>query len=203
MEIEERQNINQVAAKLEVSPSTLRKYEEDYQLIFPRDELNRRYFTDKEIQVLKNILAMKHEGLNILAIKKILGKSVELKEQKEQAMELMTIDKLTAADFKEFLAENIAQIIAEKEQHIAEQYQARMDKMEQEFTTKLDNIDEELGRQGHQQKEENQKLMDYLEKSRQRGFCARVFNKERLLWERGNVVTRRNIMGRGWLYTAK
>jgi len=177
MEIEERQSINQVAAQLDISPSTLRKYEEDYQLIFPRDELNRRYFTDKEIQVLKNILAMKHEGLNIFAIKKILEKSVDLKEQKEQAMELMTIDRLTAADFKEFLATNIAQIIAEKEQQIAEQYQARMDKMEQDFTAKLDNIGEELILQGQQQKDENQKLMDYLEKSRRRGFFARVFNK--------------------------
>ena len=52
-----------------------------------------------------------------------------------------------------------------------------MDKMEQEFTAKLNSIDEELVRQGQQQKDENQKLMDYLEKSRQRGFFARVFNK--------------------------
>ena len=177
MEIEERENINQVAAQLGVSPSTLRKYEEDYQLIFPRDELNRRYFTLKEIQVLKNILAMKHEGLNIIAIKKVLGSSVDLKEQKEQAMELVTIDKLTAADFKEFLAKNIAEIIVEKEQQLAEQYQAKTDLMKQEFTAKLDEIGQEVVLQRQLYKDENQKLMDYLEKSRRKGFFAKFFNK--------------------------
>ena len=158
-EVEDRQNINQVAGKLGLSASTLRKYEEDFHLIFPRDELNRRYFTEKEVQVLKNIQAMKNEGLNIHAIKKILEKSVDLQEQKEQVMELVTLDKLTAADFREFLAKNIAEIIAEKEQQITEQYNVRIDQMQQEFTVKLEGIGQELGQQRQQQTDENQLLM--------------------------------------------
>jgi len=158
-EVEGRHNINQVAGKLGLSASTLRKYEEDYQLIFPRDELNRRYFTEKEIQVLRNIQAMKNEGLNIHAIKKILERSVDLQDQKEQVMELVTLDKLTAADFREFLAKNIAEIMAEKEQQIMEQHNVRIDQMQQEFTVKLEEIGQELGHQRQQHTDENQLLM--------------------------------------------
>lgn len=159
-EIDEKQNINQVSGLLGISTSTIRKYEEDFQLIFPRDELNRRYFTDKEIQVLKNIQGLKSEGLNIHAINKVLGKSVDLQDQKEQVMELVTLDKLNAADFREFLAKNIAELIAEKEQQITEQYNVRIDQMQQKFTVKLEEIGQELGQQRQQQTDENQKLMD-------------------------------------------
>ena len=65
--------ISELALLLEIKSPTLRKYEDDYDLYIPRDELGHRFYTQEHLEVLQHILAMKAEGSNIHAIKKSLS----------------------------------------------------------------------------------------------------------------------------------
>ena len=69
--------ISELASRLGIKSPTLRKYENDYELYIPRDELGHRFYTQEHLKVLQHILAMKAEGSNIHAIKKSIN-SLEL-----------------------------------------------------------------------------------------------------------------------------
>jgi len=51
----DRYSINEISEMLDINVSTLRNHEKEFELIIPRDKRNRRYYTEKEIELFKLI----------------------------------------------------------------------------------------------------------------------------------------------------
>lgn len=166
--IEQQQySITQVSKTLNIKDSTLRKWESDYDLNIPRNELGHRFYTDKEIEVLKQIVKLKDSGANIHVIKRILDRSVEAIEQKEQALELVTLDKLTAADLKEVMLKQFSEIMLQREEELTRRYEEKLEQVKNEIR---EEIRLEFEKQQEQRAVENQKLLDYIENTRQKNI---------------------------------
>ena len=149
----------------DIKITTIRKYENDFDLKIPRNEMGHRYYTDREIAVYKQIKKMKDKGASTELIKNILEKSVEVIEQKEQAMELVTIDRLTGAELKEVMLKQIGDIMQEREENLKREFEQMLKDQEQKIREQI--------------KSENQRLIDYIEEKRQekKGFWSRMLKK--------------------------
>lgn len=145
--------------------TTIRKYENDFDLVIPRNEMGHRYYTDKEIAVYKQIKKMKDKGASTELIKNILEKSVDVIEQKEQAMELVTIDRLTGAELKEVMLKQMGDIMQEREENLKREFERMLQDQEQKIREQI--------------KAENQRLMDYIEEKRQekKGFWSKFLGR--------------------------
>lgn len=150
-----------------IKVSTIRKYEKDFNLKIPRNDMQYRYYTDKEIAVYKQIKKMKDSGASLVFIRNLLEKSVDVIDQKEQALELVTLDRLTGAELKEVMVKQIDDIIKKRDECLKNEFEQMLEHQ------KL-KIREEI-------KAENQKLMSYIEnkrKERSKGFFSKMFIKK-------------------------
>lgn len=143
-EVEKRYSIAQVAEKLGVVEHTLRKYEKDYDLLIPRNEMSHRYYTEKEIKVFELIIKLKDQGLNIHAIKSLLQRSVDVMEQKKEVAELVTLDKLTGAEFKEMFMQQLVDIIQQKDRDLREEYDQKYQEMHREMAARQAELVEQI-----------------------------------------------------------
>ena len=69
---ETRYIISDAAKKVDVEPHVLRYWEEELEMQIPRNEMGHRYYTDKEIHLLKHIRELKRAGFQLKAIKMLL-----------------------------------------------------------------------------------------------------------------------------------
>lgn len=150
----EKYTITQISGILETKEPTLRKYEKDYNLKISRDELGHRYYTEKELEIFRQIIYLKKQGMNIHGIQNILNKSLDVAEQKEQVMELMTVDKVTITELKDILTKYMLQTLLDREE-----------KLVQEFKEELQDVKEKIL---NQVQSENQKLILYIEEMRKK-----------------------------------
>ncbi len=70
--LKDKYNITELSSELELTDHTLRYYEKEFSLPVPRDDRGRRYYTTELANTLYQIKAMRKDGLQIKAIKKIL-----------------------------------------------------------------------------------------------------------------------------------
>lgn len=170
--------ITELSELLSLSDATIRKYEKDYDLKIPRNELGHRFYTNKELEVLNQIIKLKEQGANIHVIKKILSRSVEANEQNETALELVTLDKLTGAELKKLMLNQIGEMIIQRESELSKQYEEKLDEIKFELK---DEIKNEFIHEREQRLMENQKLMDYIavarEENNKKGFLRKIFKK--------------------------
>jgi len=178
--------IKDAAKILGIKEPTMRKYEQDFNLKIPRNEVGHRYFTDKEIALFKQIKALKDKGANTNVIKNILERSVTAEEQKETALELVTIDKLTGAELKELMLKQISDIMIERERLLHEKYEEKIESIKYDFeksvALEFEKQKEDICNHVVQQvKTENQKLMDYVtnvrEDEKKKSFWSKIFGK--------------------------
>ena len=68
-------NVAEVSKLIDVPPGTIRQWERSLEgvLRIPRDEKDARYYTDLEIQALRNIKAMRDKGLGFTTIREVLS----------------------------------------------------------------------------------------------------------------------------------
>lgn len=170
--------IKDLSKMIGIKEPTLRKYENDFNLKIPRNEIGHRYYTENEVKVYQQIKAMKDKGAGTEIIKNILDKSVDALTQKEQSLELVTIDRLTGAEFREMMLNQFADILAERDAKLHQQYEKRIDQLEKKMEHEL-----ELQRQKIQSQieNENEKLIKYIASSREenkkKSFFNRLFGK--------------------------
>lgn len=166
-------SIKEASSLLKISDHTLRKYESDYSLKIPRNEKGHRYYTEQEIEVFKRILDWKEKGFTKDTINQLLEKNVDAIDQKEQALELITLDRLTGADIKELLVN----VITEREKELEEKFER---KLQEEVEKARNQITDEI-------QNENTKLMDYIavtrqkekeEQEKKKGFWSKLFSKD-------------------------
>lgn len=69
---EKRYIISDASKQVEVEAHVLRYWEDELSLEIPRNEMGHRYYTDKNIKLLKNVKYLKEQGFQLKAIKMIL-----------------------------------------------------------------------------------------------------------------------------------
>lgn len=168
--------IKELSKVFNISEHTLRKYENDFKLKIPRNELGHRYYTDKELELFNRIIEWKKKGFNKTTIQGLLTRNVEAIEQEEQALELVTLDKLTGKEMKELISRQISDLLLEREEKLKEEFkkelQLELEKQQEIITEKI--ID--------QVRSENKKLMDYIAATREdknkKSFWNSLFRKK-------------------------
>lgn len=163
--------ITELSKVLSISESTIRKYEKDYDLKIPRNEIGNRYYTEKDLELFKQIIELKNNNFNIHQIRKLLNKSTIAQEQSDQALNLMKIDQLTVHELKETMASYISEIIMQKEKELTQEYETKLETAKNEI---LESFQKNIS-------SENQKLIDYIESNREkdknRNIFSRIFKK--------------------------
>ena len=71
-DMEKRFMISDAAKQVAVESHVLRYWEEEFTLNIKRNEMGHRYYTDKDIQVFRNIKKLKDQGFQLKAIKLVL-----------------------------------------------------------------------------------------------------------------------------------
>ncbi|TAH60081.1 MAG: MerR family transcriptional regulator [Gottschalkiaceae bacterium] len=173
---ENRYTITDLSKSLKISEHTLRKYENDFNLKIPRNELGHRYYTDKELDLFNRIIEWKNKGLNKTTIQGLLTRNAEAIEQEEQALELVTLDKLTGREMKELLARQISDLLIEREEKLKEEFKRELQiELEKQHEIIAEKVIEQI-------KTENKKLADYIAATREedsKGLWSRIFGKKK------------------------
>ena len=73
--------ISEAAKKVQVESHVLRYWEEELQLPIKRNEMGHRYYTDQNIRQLQEIKSLKEQGLQLKAIRTVLLKPSEGREE--------------------------------------------------------------------------------------------------------------------------
>ncbi len=161
----------------EIKITTIRKYEVDFDLKIPRNEMGHRVYSESEVQIYRKIKAMKERGAGTELIREIIVKSADVMEQKEKAMELITIDRLTGAELKEVMLSQIADILQERDKMYLDRIEKLEKKMEHELESQREKICDQM-------KSENEKLIKYIaisreEESKKDSFWERIFGRSK------------------------
>lgn len=72
--------ISEAAKKVQVESHVLRYWEEELQLPIKRNEMGHRYYTEQNIRQLQEIKSLKEQGLQLKAIRTVLLKTPEVRE---------------------------------------------------------------------------------------------------------------------------
>ncbi|WP_129600921.1 MerR family transcriptional regulator [Anaerophilus nitritogenes] len=161
---------NDLAEKLGISVSTVRKYEQDYNLEIMRNESNNRVYTEKDVEIFKKIIELKNEGANIHLIRKILANE-GIVETVPEVLDTIPLHTESIEAFKADVINQIADIVSEKERVLKEEFEKQLDE-------KLQHQEQRIR---EQIQAENKKLMDYIattkENEKNKGFWSRIFGK--------------------------
>lgn len=172
--MENKYSIKDLARLLSVSENTIRKYEQDYNLHIQRDELDRRYYTEADIELFKTIKSMKDQGHNIYTIRRLLNDNPEAIEQKEQSLEIAKVNELSGIELSQIIQSSINNAVSCALQKINGDHRKEIESIR-------DEIRQELAAQQQQMEIENRKLLDYISEQRNQekkiGLLERLFNK--------------------------
>jgi len=161
-------SINDLAQKLGISISTIRKYEQDYRLNIMRNESNNRVYTEADIEVFKKILELKSEGANIHLIRKILAKE-DIASEVPEIIEENNFNLYSIDLFQQQLIKHIDDVMTKKINLLKEEFDIVLDK----------KLEEQEQRIREQIKAENQKLIDYIDdvRSEKKPIWSKLFKK--------------------------
>ncbi len=110
--------ISDAARKVDAPSHVLRYWEEELEMVIPRNEMGHRYYTDVHIRIFRQVKELKEKGYQLKAIKTALAKSLETGEEVVSPMDVLEEDVVAA--LKECV---------EKEQDKVEQFRSLMVQM--------------------------------------------------------------------------
>jgi len=164
--IEKTYSIAEVAKLLNRAENTIRKYEEDYNLHIKRDEMDRRAYTEDDLEMLRLICTMKNQGANIHTIRKVLNRNPEALAYKEKNIESANVRDLNGAELMQLFKAAVVEVAT----NLQEQHEKSINELKEHFDMQMESMREEIKAemeaQTDQQKQENAKLMEYLGKVR-------------------------------------
>jgi DNA-binding transcriptional MerR regulator len=176
-----RYTITEVSEMVSMKDYQIRNAEKYLELIFARDSNNNRYFTDKDIEILKIVKQAREHNIPYDVIKKQLSTKGLIDEINEENIEKTELEKLTMIDLKEVIRTTVSSAIAEalieRERELTEELEKRY---EDKLDNKIDQLKEDLLKR---QEIENDKLMQYIavtrekEKEEKKGFFAKLFGR--------------------------
>lgn len=117
MEQETIYYISEAAKKVQVESHVLRYWEEELQLPIKRNEMGHRCYTDQDVKQLKEIKALKEQGLQLKAIRTVLFKvTPEKDEQKAERQEQDNKEQIGRDKLMEMVKERVEDKAKEKEE---------------------------------------------------------------------------------------
>ncbi len=72
--------VTEASKKVGVEPHVLRYWEEELELVIPRNDLGHRYYTEYHIRLLRQIKELKERGYQLKAVKNVLNKMAGVME---------------------------------------------------------------------------------------------------------------------------
>ena len=150
-------SITEVAEKLEISTSTIRKYEQDYFLDIMRNEIGHRVYTNLDIDILKKIIQLKKEGANIHLIRKMLDKEEIIKLPAEILNNELPMHVTYMDNVERFKIDIIEELQKQFKGLLQEELQRQEERIIEKVTQK----------QLEQIQSENNKLMNYIAVTRE------------------------------------
>lgn len=173
-----RFSITELADQLGVHFNTVRKWEKEFDIVVPRSQnANRsRYYTEKEIDIFTKIKELREENMSIDNIKRYLNRDLGFIEQEESAIAALPLSEVSTIDIKNLIAD----IIVEREELLKEEFKKQI---QEELEKQKDTIIEQVTqKQLEQIQAENNKLINYIEKTRQeeskKSIWDRLFKKQ-------------------------
>ena len=131
---EKRYIISDASKMLGVESHVLRYWEEELNVIIPRNEMGHRYYTDNHINLLKNVRDLKNQGYSLRTIKMMLTDPDMKQKDGHSAKNSMTMP-LTAREVSAPVMQQSVRVenteVIDQESHGSkmEQFQAIMDKV--------------------------------------------------------------------------
>lgn len=138
--LKERYSITELSESLNITDHALRFYEKEFGLSIPKDGRGRRYYTTELANVMYQIKAMRDQGLEIKAIRKILedesiinSNTISTSDSTEQLPAVVTkrMEELSSAELsmimealagiKEQLFSNVATEFISTREHISKE----------------------------------------------------------------------------------
>lgn len=163
--VEKRYSISEISKQFGLSDATIRKYEKDFDINVPRNELGHRYYTEKEITVFDQIVKLKDQGANLHVINKILERSPDYQNLQEKSLELITMDKMTGLEVKQLLDRYFTDVIMERERELVKEYEDKIDQAKKEIKEEvIASMRDEFTEQHELIKKENEFLVTRLKK---------------------------------------
>ncbi|WP_089281198.1 MerR family transcriptional regulator [Anaerovirgula multivorans] len=135
-------SIKEISEITGFKPHVIRYYEKEFDLEIPRNESNRRFFTYKELEELRNIKTLQEKGLTNKQIKQVL-KSPEIVMNEDNAQEIAaSVANLENSSYiAEFGNENLYTILKQLFAHIQ---QIDYKKDIEELYYKIDELQNQL-----------------------------------------------------------
>lgn len=85
--VEEKYIISDVSKMLGIEPHVLRYWEDEMALKIQRNQLGHRFYSSKDLEILKRIQELKEQGLQLRAIKILLSKQQRMQENELEMQE--------------------------------------------------------------------------------------------------------------------
>lgn len=132
--LRDRYTITELSKSLKITDHALRYYEKEFNIKIPKDERGRRYYSTELANVMYQIKAMRDQGLEIKAIRKILESQSIINGPTpvildEDSKSIIKIDnnnnsndiKLFFEDFKEQLVISVASEVSSAKEHLSKE----------------------------------------------------------------------------------
>lgn len=175
--LKDRYSITELSGCLNVTDHTLRYYEKEFNMYVPKDKRGRRYYTPEIANIMYKIKAMRDEGLEIKAIKKILQSENVIVEPPPVVTEDISVPVVqsnysgNAVDIKTFFLEFEKQLtnsfsleVESAKEHMSSEmnktklelgacFENNVRKLENKLDKHFENVDRSIGMWREKQKE--------------------------------------------------
>jgi DNA-binding transcriptional MerR regulator len=182
--LRDRYTITELSQSLKITDHALRYYEKEFNIKIPKDERGRRYYSTELANVMYQIKAMRDQGLEIKAIRKILETQSILEEPipvmlDEDSKSLIKIEnpgissdiKVFFDDFKEQLVISVAAEVGSAKEYLSKE----INKSKLELGACVENSARKLEYKMDKHFSEVDRSLGIWREKKKRGFFKNLF----------------------------
>ena len=162
---EKRYFISDASKLLDVESHVLRYWEEELEIKIPRNEMGHRYYTEKHINILKNVKELKEQGYGLKAIKMMINDT-------EENLPEITVKENKMEQFQTIMNEIVTKALLESHRDLGKEVSSQVS------TSVIKEMDYLL-RVKDEQEEERYKKLDETIRTYQRGRKEAAATKEK------------------------
>lgn len=195
---EKRYIISDASKMLDVESHVLRYWEEELEIKIPRNEMGHRYYTDKDIHLLKTVRDLKRQGYGLRSIRMMING-----EEKELPDNIVKSNKME--QFQEIMGNIVAKALRESGREMGKEFGQEIsreignelsDKISRNVSagvseSVLKEMDYRL-RMSEEREEERYKKLDEAIRSRQKAAKKKKEKKKKEPADKGIILFKRN-----------
>lgn len=167
--------IKEASELLELESHTLRYYEDELELVIPRNSMGHRYYREYDINLFKHIMQLKDQGLQLKAIKEsIQGFENELvattilDTSSKQVVDITDINNKKVQQFQLMMKETFLQAISENQEELKSQLnnhiESRVKAEIKDEIQRLENVYDEKDKERYRKLDETMREMQKIRK---------------------------------------